>query len=251
MVITDRSKTARERLERHPLYANIRTVGDLRIFMESHVFAVWDFMSLLKSLQASLTCVTTPWVPGAFSESRRLINEIVLCEESDVYEGRAISHFELYLEAMRQAGADTTPITAFIESLRGGLGLSEALAVAGVPVEAQAFVRSTFAFIGQKKPHVTAAAFTYGREDLIPDMFRQMVRDLRGDFAGLGVFEYYLERHIEVDGDSHGPMALRMMEDLCGGSERKRIEAENAANEALEARALLWDAILERIVKRR
>jgi hypothetical protein len=240
---------ARERLENHPLYRSIRTVEHLRIFMESHVFAVWDFMSLLKSLQAKLTCVAVPWVPSSHSESSRLINEIVFGEESDIYEGRAISHFELYLEAMREAGANTAPILSLIGGLREGRNLFEALAASGAPVDAQEFVRSTFAFIGQNKPHVTAAAFTYGREDLIPAMFREIVGELRRDFPGLGVFEYYLERHIEVDGDSHGPMALRMMEDLCGGSERKRFEAENAANDALEARVLLWDAILQRIEK--
>jgi hypothetical protein len=240
----------RIRLEDHPLYRSIESVEDLRIFMESHVFAVWDFMSLLKSLQAALTCVAVPWIPSRYAESGRLINEMVLGEESDVYEGRAISHFELYLEAMRQAGANTQPITDFLRHLRDGRSLSESLAQSGAPVEAQAFVRSTFAFISPNKPHITAAAFTFGREDLIPAMFRQIVRDLRSGFEGLGVFEYYLERHIEVDGDSHGPMALRMMEDLRGKDPRNGLEAEKAAADALEARAQLWDAILERIRRR-
>ncbi len=240
----------RIQLEDHPLYRSIETVEDLRIFMESHVFAVWDFMSLLKSLQASLTCVTTPWVPGRYPESGRLINEIVLGEESDLYQGRAISHFELYLEAMQQAGANTRPIQDFLQYLRDGYSLSESLARSGAPVEAQVFVRSTFSFINPSKPHVTAAAFTFGRENLIPAMFRQIVRDLRKSFEGLSVFEYYLERHIEVDGDEHGPMALKMMEDLCAGNSRRKMEAENAAADALEARAQLWDAILERISRR-
>jgi hypothetical protein len=239
----------RIQLEDHPLYRSIDTVEDLRTFMESHVFAVWDFMSLLKSLQASLTCVTIPWVPSSYPASGRLINEIVLGEESDVYQGRAISHFELYLEAMRQAGANTRPINDFLRRLKDGLSLSEALGRSGAPSEAQSFVRSTFSFIGAGKPHVTAAAFTFGREDLIPAMFRQLVRDFRQSVPGLSVFEYYLERHIEVDGDSHGPMARRMLEDLCGGDPRKTLEAEEAATTALEARAQLWDAILERITR--
>ena len=233
----------RIQLEDHPLYRNIETVQDLRLFMESHVFAVWDFMSLLKSLQATLTCVTTPWIPGGYPESGRLINEIVLGEESDLYEGRAISHFELYLEAMRQAGANTRPILDFIQYLRDGYSLSESLARSGAPVEAQAFVRSTFSFINPQKPHITAAAFTYGRENLIPAMFRKI------NFDGLSVFRYYLERHIEVDGDSHGPMAERMLKDLINNNPRRKQEAENAAAEALEARAQLWDSILERITR--
>jgi hypothetical protein len=234
-------------LEDHALYRKIKTVGDLRLFMESHVFAVWDFMSLLKSLQVTLTCVSIPWMPGPYAESGRLINEIVVGEESDLYQGRAISHFELYLEAMKEAGANTEPIGGFLQHLREGHSLSESLARSGAPIEAQAFVRSTFALINPAKPHLTAAAFTYGRENLIPAMFRQIVQDLRSSFEGLGVFEYYLERHIEVDGDSHGPMAERMLADLCQGNPRRKREAEQAASEALAARAQLWDSILERI----
>jgi hypothetical protein len=155
------------------------------------------------------------------------------------------------LKAMREAAADTGPINRLIGKLQHGATVAEALSDSDVPEEAQAFIRSTFDTIRLDKPHITAAAFTFGREDLIPAMFREMVHDLRDGFAGLAVFEYYLERHIEVDGESHGPMALRMLEDLCGDDDIRWAEATNAAKSALEARLRMWDAIADRVVHSR
>jgi hypothetical protein len=237
--IEERIAPLRTRLAEHPLYAAIRTETHLRLFMQSHVYAVWDFMSLLKALQAKLTCVAVPWVPTAFPESRRFINEIVLGEESDVYAGRAISHFELYLEAMQQCGAATTGMRALLANL-------PALDV--IPAGARAFVRGTFDLIASGNVHAMAAAFTFGREDIIPTIFRALVRDLNERSAGeFSLFLWYLERHIEVDGEDHGPLALRMVSDLCGSDERKWNEAADAAEQALLARLALWDSILQTI----
>jgi hypothetical protein len=249
--LRDSTLTIRRQIEGHALYREIATVMDLRLFMQVHVFAVWDFMSLLKALQHSLTSVSIPWVPSPYPTSRRLINEMVLGEESDTYEDRHLSHFELYLEAMREAGADTGPIKRLIGKLQQGVTLTEALSGSDVPEEAQTFIASTFDTIRLDKPHITAAAFTFGREDLIPAMFREIVHDLRYGFEGLAVLEYYLERHIEVDGENHGPMALRMLEDLCGDDENRWAEAADAANTALQARLRMWDAILHRVVHSR
>jgi hypothetical protein len=245
--LRDTIAPARYRLENHPLYREVKTLHHLQIFMESHVFAVWDFMSLLKSLQAGITCVTTPWVPSRYPHSRRLINEIVLGEESDTYGSNTISHFELYLKAMAESGAGTFSVDQLIDELKAGKSLAEAMELAVPPVEAARFMQSTFGLLAQNKLHVTAAAFTFGREDLIPEMFQQLVRDLRRNFQKVDLFEYYLNRHIEMDGDSHGPLALQMVEELCGFDDVKWQEAAAAAQAALEARIALWDGILARI----
>jgi hypothetical protein len=241
--IEDRIAPLRARLIAHPLYSAIRSQVDLRLFMESHVFAVWDFMSLLKSLQQRLTCVSLPWVPTTFPTSRRFINEIVLGEESDEFEGRPISHFEVYLEAMHDCGASTVAISTLVQDAQAfPLNLSSA------PPAAARFVATTFDLIRTGSIAAQAAAFTFGREDVIPDIFRNLVRDLNREHSGeLGKFVWYLERHIEVDGEDHGPLSLRMVSDLCGNDTSLWQDAGAAAEAAIEARLELWDGILGQI----
>jgi hypothetical protein len=237
---------ARERVVGHPLYARLTDLPAIRTFQQHHVFAVWDFMSLLKSLQRSLTCVEVPWVPTGPTGSRRLINDIVLIEESDELRGGFISHFELYLDGMAEAGADTGPITAFLELLRAGRPAARALAEAGVPAPSAEFVASTLGFIEAAPVHARAAAFAFGREDLIPEMFQQVIA-VNERVGGLAAFVDYLARHIEVDGEQHTPMAMQMLADLCGDDEQNWQECAQTVNAALAARARLWDGILAAI----
>jgi hypothetical protein len=245
--IESRLMPLRKRLAAHPLYPAIRTLAHARLFMESHVFAVWDFMSLLKVLQRALTCVDLPWVPTPFPVSRRFVNEIVLGEESDEYQGRPISHFELYLEAMEQVKADTRAIRHVVSRASQGV---DWLSFEGVPAAAKEFVETTFRVIRRGSPAAQAAAFAFGREDAIPDMFRSLVRQLNQEMSGdLDHFVWYLERHIEVDGDDHGPLSLKMVADLCGDNQALWEEASQAAEEALRARLRLWDGVLAQIVE--
>ncbi|MDF1861275.1 MAG: DUF3050 domain-containing protein [Verrucomicrobiales bacterium] len=235
----------RQVLLEHPLYNRMQSVEDLAVFMEYHVFAVWDFMSLLKALQVRLTCVSIPWLPEGNGEVRRLVNEIVLAEESDFLPaGGASSHFELYLQAMREAGANTSQVNRFTRLLDSGQSVDTALQQAGVPIESVAFVQNTFALIERGRPHEIVAAFTYGREDLIPEMFTQLIHGLDRQFPGkLTTLRYYLERHIELDGDEHGEMGAKMVNLLCEGDPVLQREATQAAVEALQARIRLWNGI--------
>lgn len=241
----------RNQLVNHPVYAHIRSLPQLRLFMEHHVFAVWDFMSLLKVLQRNLTCVELPWVPVGTAETRYLINEIVLGEESDVDEaGKRISHFELYLEAMEQAGCNTVPIHQFIQCIWDKKSITESMKVAGVSSASLDFVSSTFGVINTNKPYLQAAVFTFGREDLIPGMFISFVKELSSRNPGdVDILKYYLERHIEVDGDHHSQLAYRMTEELCGADEAKWKEATEEVRKALHARIRLWDGIVATIAK--
>jgi len=214
--------------------------------MEHHVFAVWDFMSLLKSLQRNLTCVRVPWVPSGPTGSRRLINDIVLVEESDELRGGFISHFELYVQGMAETGADTSTIDGFIDVLRRDVPVSEALTEVRVPTPAAEFVRTTWDIVEKAPVHCQAAAFAFGREDLIPDMFSQVVAVKEQGYK-LDAFVDYLERHIEVDGEEHTPMAMQMLADLCDDNDAKWEECARTVNVALHARYRLWDGILDAV----
>jgi hypothetical protein len=237
---------ARRKVVSHPLYGELKTNAAVVTFMEHHAFAVWDFMSLLKSLQQSLTCVQVPWVPTGPRVSRRLINDITLVEESDELDDGFISHFELYLDGMRQAGADTDRVDAFIGLLRAGKPVIPALHEARVPAVAADFVTVTWDFISSAPVHCQAAAFAFGREDLIPEMFDQ-VAALNAETGHLSTFVDYLRRHIQVDSEEHTPMAMQMLVDLCGGSDAKWAECEETVNLAFAARVRLWDGILAKI----
>ena len=240
--LKDSVERARQKVIGHPLYHQLNTVDAVVTFMEHHVFAVWDFMSLLKTLQRRLTCVQVPWVPTGPAGSRRLINDIVLVEESDEAGTGFISHFELYLEGMRQAGADTSRIDAFIGLLRAGQPVLTSVKEAGVPEPAAEFVATTWEFIESAPVHCQAAAFAFGREDLIPDMFDQ-VAALNAGFGALSAFADNLRRHIQVDSEEHTPMAMQMLADLCGDDDGKWAQCEETINLALAARVRLWDGI--------
>lgn len=239
----------RQQIINHQVYSAISEVKDLQIFMEFHIYAVWDFMSLLKALQINLTCTTLPWFPVGDPVTRQLINEIVAGEESDVdANGNIKSHFEMYLDAMEQCGADIKPIGLFLSSLREGKNFEAAFEMAKVPQQARDFVNATFEIINSGETHLQAAGFTFGREDLIPNMFFSMVNDLNSSQPDqVSMFKYYLERHIEVDGDHHSHLALSMTEKLCGNDEQLWLEAEETAKKALQNRINLWDAALEQI----
>ena len=233
----------------HRIYGEINRFDALRLFMEHHVFAVWDFMSLLKVLQRQLCCVDVPWLPSGNQQGSRFINEIVLAEESDK-DGRGGfgSHFELYHRSMKQCGANTSPIDGFMGDLRRGVPVLTALASPTVPEAARRFVEKTFKIIETGNLCSVASAFTFGREDLLPDVFQRIVDELNTQAGGqLDDFKYYLDRHIGLDGDEHGPMATRLLQSLCGADDALWEKAEQAAVDCLLARQELWNGIYDAI----
>lgn len=248
--INDTIQPQKNILLQHPLYKKVKTIEDLKCFLENHVFAVWDFMSLLKALQSKLTCTTTPWFATDNPETRYLINEIVLAEESDLtIDGRRQSHYEMYIEAMRDCGADSSEIDGFLAQVRSLQNIFVAIKISDLHPNVKAFLDFTFRVIEIGKPHEIAAAFTFGREDLIPDMFTAILKNFQENFpdTDLSKLIYYFERHIELDADEHGPMAMQMITELCGNDAQKWAEVEEIAVMALEKRIGLWDAIEENI----
>lgn len=239
----------REELKSHGLYQQLQTIEDIKIFTQDHVFAVWDFMSLLKTLQRELTCVSVPWVPRKKGKLTQFINEITLAEESDVdLSGESKSHFEMYLDAMRHMGSETHKIEVFLSKIHQNSSIEEALDFAEVPEAVKNFVKVTFKTIYSNDAHKVAAAFTFGREDLIPDMFIEIIHQTH-EQESFKDFLYYLNRHVELDGDSHGPLSLDMIVELCGDDQQKWNEVLVTSKEALEVRISLWDYIADNISK--
>jgi hypothetical protein len=243
----------KNQLLNHSLYEKVKTIDDLNCFLENHIYAVWDFMSLLKALQNKLTCTTTPWVPIGNPEIRYLINEIVVAEETDLsLDGKRGSHFELYLDAMLQCGANINPINTFLENVNATQNIFVSIKQSDLHPNVKSFLDFTFRVIEEGKPHEIAAAFTFGREDLIPNMFTEILRNFQINFpeTDLSKLIYYFERHIELDADEHGPMAMQMVTELCGDNETKWKEVNEVSIIALEKRIGLWDAIEEKILEK-
>jgi hypothetical protein len=243
----------KDELLNHTLYNEIKTIDDLHCFLENHVFAVWDFMSLLKALQSKLTCTTTPWIPVGNPETRYLINEIVVAEETDIdLDGNRKSHYELYLDAMKACGANTTPIENFLQDVVETRNIFVSIKQSELHANVKEFLDFTFRVIEEGETHQIAAAFTFGREDLIPEMFTAILKKFQANFPDVDLSKliYYFERHIELDADEHGPMAMKMIDELCGNDDKKWHDVETVSILALEKRILLWNAIEEQIHKK-
>jgi hypothetical protein len=243
--LDDQIAAARQRLLNHPIYRRIDALHSTRFFMEHHVFAVWDFMSLLKRLQLDLTGCRLPWLPRPDVASVRLINEIALVEESDEDgQGGHCSHFELYLRAMRELGADTRPIEQFLQVLASGMPVSDAIAPLEISETIKSFVANTMAVAQHGETVAVAAAFFYGREDVIPEMFERLLPALKQQGSSVDTLVYYVKRHIEINGSEHGKHALRLMQTLCGEQADLWLCAKRSALAAIEARIMLWDGVL-------
>ena len=247
MLKADFIESLRVRLEAHPIYVALSTLEDLRVFMQHHVYSVWDFMSLIKFLQNEVAPSRWPWAPRGDASVQRFINELVLEEETDISlpgrEGHT-SHFMLYLEVMREIGADADAPMRFVQMVEAQ-GIAQALGSDFAPKPSATFTRTTFDFLDSGKPHTVAAALALGREHVIPSMFRAFLSRMSVTDAQAPSFHYYLNRHVHLDEDFHAPLSLRLLAALCGDDAAKWREAEAAAETAVNARLLFWDGVLE------
>ena len=234
----------RDALVEHSVFGRIRSASTLQTFMEAHVYAVWDFMSLVKRLQLDFTCVTLPWTPPKHRHAARLINEIVTGEESDIgLDGHAISHFDMYLDAMEDVGADTTQIRRFVASVQSLPDWQTAVAAMEAPAHVRQFVTHSLTVACTGTTAEVMGAFFYGREDVIPDMFSRLLRDWSIDATSVPALTYYLDRHIQLDADEHGPAAKLIVDDMLTEDPSLTSSMIAGAQDAIASRLELWDGV--------
>lgn len=238
----------KQKLGNHPIFERINSIEELKVFMEHHVFAVWDFMSLLKKLQKDLVPSGSPWVPNPNGNLVRFINEIVMEEESDqAYSNGAeisyTSHYQIYLDAMTEVGASTETISRFVEMVKSE-GIKSAMQKIDLPEPSRLFMSHTFKLIDEAKSHEIAASFAIGRESIVPLMFQRILDQSRLEDDQVPVFRYYLVRHAELDGDHHGPMAHKLLENMSAGDRKIQQEIIDQARKSIEQRIFFWDGVL-------
>ena len=87
-------------------------------------------------------------------------------------------------------------------------------------------------------------AFTLGREKVIPNMFSYILPAINETSTSKYLITY-LERHIDIDGDRHGPLSMKLLNASC---DKKQLSLAYAtAIKSLELRLLVWDKIYEDI----
>ncbi|MEC8421349.1 MAG: DUF3050 domain-containing protein [Verrucomicrobiota bacterium] len=239
----------KEKLANHRIFERINSIQELKVFMEHHIFAVWDFMSLLKKLQKDLVPSGSPWVPNPNGNLVRFINEIVMEEESDQAYGNGAeisytSHYQIYLDAMTEVGASTETISRFVEMVKSE-GINSAMQKINLPQPSRLFMSHTFKLINEGKSHEIAASFAIGRESIVPLMFKRILDQSKLEDDQVPVFRYYLVRHAELDGDHHGPMAHKLLENMSAGDPKIQQEIIEQATKSIEQRIFFWDGVLD------
>jgi hypothetical protein len=252
-------KPSRDLLLNHRLYQSVKSIPDTKVFMKNHIFAVWDFMSLLKSMQLKLTGTKIPWVPCNDRVSSYFVNSIVLAEESDdlsICSDSSISHYELYLEAMAELGGFSEPIEQLIIDLKQDKAFAPAIKQNMkdyskiIPISTFEFTRKNLEISTMGNIEQVTSFFIFGREDPIPEMFTSIIKEIDKNNIKAEKFKKYLDRHVTLDGDEHGPMSMKLLCRICGNDSQKWNIVLESALEAIQERIKLWDGILLELEKK-
>lgn len=227
----------------HPIFPRLKSLEAVKVFMEHHIWCVWDFMYLAKSVHSSLSG-RGAWSPSPCPETLADFNDILATEETDIGPtGKLGSHFEFFVEAMEQAGADTIPVRAFQRQVELGEAPLLAMRKSKAPTSAIQFVSATMND-ASGPTHIRAASFCLAREDLVPRLLRRLRRYVPWNHPRLEMLKWYVDRHIELDTVHHGPTGRRILAAVIAGDSNRRAEASAAAELAIAARVKYLDAIL-------
>ena len=231
-----------ERLSSHKIYDSLDSENAIKVFMQHHIYSVWDFMNLLKFLQQQFTCTSVPWRPYKSAKLSRLINEIVLEEESDCIDNQETSHFMYYYKAIETCGFNTDHISKFIIDLNSVESYQALISQPYIPKSSKRFMNATFDCINNGVISV-AAAFAFARESLVPSLFEPIIFQLaKTNNPKYDQFISYLKRHVELDGEQHSHLAFDMLSEIVE-TEQDWQDVEKSAKQSLESRIAFWDGI--------
>ncbi|MBX3356513.1 MAG: DUF3050 domain-containing protein [Phycisphaeraceae bacterium] len=237
-----------DRVANHHVYSMVVDLESARAFMEHHVWCVWDFMMLAKSVQVGLGCYELLWVPPADTDAVAAINAIIADEEADIGpDGLKHSHFEIYLGAMKEAGASTRSIDAFLSRLRITRDLIPSMLDVGATPPAVRFVQATYKS-ATGPIHARVAALCLAREELVPRLLSTLLTNLPNDSC-LSMFRWYIERHIQVDSATHGPLSATLYSNTVRNDAVVEREALESAIEAIRARGQFLDSIADALAR--
>lgn len=229
-------------LANHKLYERVNDELSLRLFMEHHVICVWSYNFLLREIHQELVGLIHPLNSQSQKEAIRLVSEMILEEElEEQQDGSLLSHFEIYLEAMQDLGANISPIVSFFDLQDSGQNWQTALKHARFPTAVSRYARKMNRF-AQAPLHEKAAALFYEGEPFIPDTFLLRIGQL-GNTVKIGRLLDYFERHIEGLRSPGFSASGRLVEILCNNDEKMSLEAEQSAEEAMKNRVELWGYI--------
>ena len=231
-------------IRKHSLFSNKLTNRQIAIFMESHIYSVWGFMSLLKSLQYGLSSNNLPWIPTSNTTNGLInfINEIVLSEESEYIKGIGFtSHFEIYLLAMKKIGAKANEIKKLIKNIEKNKKYKDAILDIKINKEVKDFLDFDIKTSQSNSLPKIIGGFTLAREQVIPNMFEYIIPAIK-DKKSAKYFITYLKRHITIDGDRHGPLATRLLKTICTSNNDMCI-AYKSGIKSLKLRLKVWDKV--------
>ncbi len=227
----------------HPLFHMRFNNEQLSHFMSIHVYAVWSFMSIVKSLQKNLTPQSIPWTPNHSTQNgmARFINEIIYTEESDeISKNTYLSHFEIYILAMRIIGVNTKPILSIVSHFKKNNYSRKYINSLNIPICAKHFINHDISIAKSRSLPKIVGVFCFGKETIIPFMFKQIIKAIPK--RGNSVLISYFDRHIEIDGERHGPLAKKIFSEVCKKKSASTL-AYLTAIEALKLRESMWDDI--------
>ena len=185
-----------------------------------------------------------PWMPNQNTRNglTNFINEIVLCEESDYIDDIGyISHFEIYLLAMDKMNADTSQIILLTEKLKNEGYNKKLIDELSIYDEVKDFVKFDLDVALSRNLPKIIGSFTLGREKVIPNMFSYIINCIENNNSTKNLLTY-LDRHINIDGDRHGPLSIKLLDTICDTDHAYAL-AYNSGITSLQLRLKVWDKI--------